>query len=159
MTTRSAGTPTGVGFLVGAGYEGKTKELDNAVVRLSKKLEKEFNMEVEIRFNNDRESGGAYIKAVDEGFEYTIGLSAGLYSSKLRKLMQDKNYSLSMDDLTKYPNDLLRFSAVLGEKVSLVPKEVLWKKEYKTITGAVNCLRKYLDKKALADYLKRGEFT
>lgn len=62
--TRSFGISPGVpwgGPLPGGGYEGKTRRLDLAVQRCAKWLGEHFACPVEIRFNSDRQSGGAFI--------------------------------------------------------------------------------------------------
>ena len=65
MITRSTGIVPNIpwaGPLPGGGYTGKTPELDAAVVQCAELLEKEFPLvDVEIRFNTDRESGGAWV--------------------------------------------------------------------------------------------------
>lgn len=60
---RSAGYPTGVaGFIAGSGYEGLTDALDNSVKKDAEWLAEEFpGYDVEIRFNSDRRSGGAFL--------------------------------------------------------------------------------------------------
>lgn len=67
MITRSVGIPPRVaglpwgGPLPGGGYEGKTKRLDRAVQRFAKWLHDRIPGPVQIRFNSDRQSGGAYV--------------------------------------------------------------------------------------------------
>ena len=81
--TRSAGTPVnvaGIPWLVGAGYEGKTKELDATVLKGAEMLQQAFGRAIVIRFNCDRESGGAFIKDNAKGLNSScqVGLCAGL---------------------------------------------------------------------------------
>ena len=64
--TRGTGIPitiagTTYGY-AGGGYSGATKELDETVVRESEFMAKEFKKPVEIRFNSDKQSGGAWIR-------------------------------------------------------------------------------------------------
>lgn len=73
---RSAGYNTGYGYIAGGGYEGKTKALDNAVKKAAEFMEKEFDRDIEIRFNSDRESGGAWLK--DNKGSTDLGLGANL---------------------------------------------------------------------------------
>ena len=83
MITRSIGISPGVpwaGPLPGGGYQGKTKRLDRAVARFAAWLRRHFDGPVEIRFNSDRLSGGAYVYPDGKaGFGLPeIGLGAGL---------------------------------------------------------------------------------
>jgi hypothetical protein len=79
--TRSTGLYTGIGaYFCGNGYEGLTKELDDTVKREAELLTTTFSRDVEIRFNSDRESGGAWLKNSLKGFagNCQVGLGAGL---------------------------------------------------------------------------------
>ncbi len=83
MIKRSFGLPVTVAnipFVVGGGYEGKTKELDDTVKRNADLLNKIFKRDVEIRFNSDRNSGGAWVVNSLKGFygNCQIGLNAGI---------------------------------------------------------------------------------
>lgn len=82
-TTRSAGlsvTVAGVSYLVGSGYEGKTPELDNIVTEEAKLLSRTFDRDIEIRFNSDRGSGGAWLRNSLGGFDGNcqVGFGADL---------------------------------------------------------------------------------
>jgi len=66
----------GLPYMYGAGYGGATPELDRLVVRAAKMLTKAYGLDVEIRFNTDRRSGGAH--PIVNGQAVSIGLSAGL---------------------------------------------------------------------------------
>ena len=103
MITRSAGLYTGyMGFFCGNGYEGLTKELDATVVKQAKLLAKAFNRDVEIRFNSDRESGGAWLKNSLPSFEGNcqVGFTAGLSPIKPED-MTDDEYFKSWQTLPK----------------------------------------------------------
>lgn len=81
MITRSVGLPTGyMGLMAGGGYEGSTKELDDTVKLEAELLAQTFNRDIEIRFNSDRESGGAWLVNSLKGFSGNcqVGLCAGL---------------------------------------------------------------------------------
>lgn len=96
MIERSIGT-CAYGYIVGGGYEGKTKELDDVVAREAELLHKHYNKDVEIRFNSDRESGGAWIKDGKENC--SIGLSARLSNSILFNMTADERCALDYKQL------------------------------------------------------------
>jgi len=68
-------------FVVGGGYNGCTNELDNIVMDAAQKLEEFTKRDIEIRFNSDRRSGGAWVVDSLPGFQGNchLGISAGLY--------------------------------------------------------------------------------
>jgi len=81
---RSPGTLVTVGripYVVGGGYEGKTKKLDDVVQNEATLLAKYFKRPISIRFNSDRESGGAWIK--DNIDSSQVGLNARLKNGKI----------------------------------------------------------------------------
>lgn len=60
---RSVGMSPGMpwmGPLPGGGYQGKTNKLDKAVMHFAKWLQENIGAPVEVRFNSDRMSGGAF---------------------------------------------------------------------------------------------------
>ena len=62
--SRCEGIPCQVGVLptlVGCGYSGATPELDGVVQDAANKLTATFRRDVQIRFNSDRLSGGAFL--------------------------------------------------------------------------------------------------
>lgn len=74
--TRSTGIATGFpGLRAGAGYEGATQELDSIVADAAKILGEAYNMPVQIRFNTNRRSGGAWLETPGA---CDIGITAGL---------------------------------------------------------------------------------
>mgnify|MGYP001578595543 FL=1 len=76
--TRSVGIDTGyMGMRAGGGYRGITDELDSIVAKAADLLAQEYGRDVEIRFNSDRLSGGAWIKD-ERTNNTTIGINAGL---------------------------------------------------------------------------------
>jgi len=84
--TRNYGMPVTVGgipYLVGNGGQGKTEELDKLVQKAANWLANEFERDIEIRFNSDRESGGAWLKNSLKGFagNCQVGLSGSLRSN------------------------------------------------------------------------------
>jgi len=83
--TRSTGLYTGIGaYFCGNGYEGTTKELDDTVKKQAELLATTFNRDVEIRFNSNQESGGAWLKNSLEGFagNCQVGFNAGIRAIK-----------------------------------------------------------------------------
>lgn len=94
---RFAGFSTGLGYLVGDGYCGKTKELDNIIIKEAEILEQLYGSEVQIRFNHNQESGGAWVK--DGKNDCSIGLSASLRNSKLYHMSEKEMLALSLGKL------------------------------------------------------------
>jgi len=95
---RSMGTCV-CGYFVGGGYEGATKELDNVVKREAELLQKHFNKDIEIRFNSDRMSGGAWVK--DGKKNCSVGLSARLTNSELLEMSSEQRMELSQKEFRK----------------------------------------------------------
>ncbi len=69
--------------LAGSGYRGITADLDAAVVAASEALAAAYGPPVEIRFNTDRESGGAFLQTQD-GRSDQVGICASLVTGRLR---------------------------------------------------------------------------
>ena len=80
--TRSPGIVVpGTPYMCGDGYTGKTNDLDAAVQTAADRLAKLFGgADVVIRFNHDRESGGAFIK--DGKTDAAIGIGASQYTAE-----------------------------------------------------------------------------
>ena len=80
--TRSAGLPVGLGFVVGGGYTGASDDLDQTVAQAADMLAEGYGMDVTVRFNSDRLSGGAWLvthEGPDQlGANAEIGLCASL---------------------------------------------------------------------------------
>ena len=110
--SRSPGQPVtagGVPYIVGGGYSGSTKELDATVQKAAEALVKAFGIPVQIRFNSDRMSGGAWLKDDVEGFwAYgKIGLSAGLKPKQPRGMSrEDFLIHSSMEFIESQPKEL-----------------------------------------------------
>ncbi len=95
MITRSYGYSTGyMGLMAGGGYEGSTKELDDTVKKQAELLSQAFGRSVEIRFNSDRNSGGAWLANSLEGFSGNcqVGFNAGLYPVRPDNMTNDEYY-------------------------------------------------------------------
>lgn len=84
---RCAGINTGLGYVVGGGYSGKTDELDAVVQKEAEILQELYGRDVVVRFNSDRESGGAFIK--DGAEDSSIGLCARIFNAKMRKMLRE----------------------------------------------------------------------
>lgn len=69
--------------LVGSGYRGITADLDAAVVAAAEALVAAYGLPVEIRFNTDRESGGAFLQTSD-GRSNQVGIAASLVTARHR---------------------------------------------------------------------------
>lgn len=67
--------PGWAGVFPGGGISGLIPELDIRVAQAAAILEKTFGMDVEIRFNANRLSGGAYLLGIDQ----TCGITAKLW--------------------------------------------------------------------------------
>lgn len=97
---RCYGISTGTGYLVGAGVTGKTPELDEVVQDAAEALKKEFNVDIVIRFNTNRKSGGAYLD--DSEMSDKIGIGAGLYNSTFQKMTPQQRKDLSEQQYRKF---------------------------------------------------------
>lgn len=83
--TRSAGTeiPGSGGLVAGGGMHGITQPLDAAVQRAAVLLGQAYACPVVIRFNSDRESGGAWLRTAD-GSDAWVGICASLVTARAR---------------------------------------------------------------------------
>lgn len=85
--TRSEGYELTVGAapvaVAGGGYSGCTAELDAVVAEAAQALAAAYGQDVEIRFNSDRESGGAFLKTAD-GRSNQVGIAASLVTARHR---------------------------------------------------------------------------
>lgn len=99
--TRSIGHAVNGGYIVGGGYVGLTQQLDEAVKRQAEWLREQFpDHDVQIRFNSDRKSGGAFIESSHtlDGIVY-IKLGASLRNSKSKEDVAKFNRGeLSLDE-------------------------------------------------------------
>ena len=110
--TRSPGVLTGYGYIVGGGMEGCTKALDDCVKQAAELLREHYGLDVTIRFNSNRMSGGAWVvdsKVDSIGSNSSIGLGAGLFNSELQAMPQIEKLNLSQcefDKLFRSPDSL-----------------------------------------------------
>ena len=103
MIERCGGISTGTGYLVGNGYSGKTKELDDIVKKEAEILQEMYGLDVQIRFNSNRESGGAWV--IDGKDNCSIGLSASLRNSKIFYMTKEEMNALSLEELENLFNE------------------------------------------------------
>ena len=68
----------------GGGYIGITAELDQVVLGAAETLAAAYGKDVEIRFNSDRESGGAFLGTPD-GSNADVGICASLVIAAARE--------------------------------------------------------------------------
>lgn len=115
---RSTGIPAGFGYVVGGGYSGLTKELDDIVAKEAELLRDHFNADVTIRFNSDRLSGGAWLVDSDGDSLFgndSIGLGAKLVNSKLRDMSVHEVLNMSRSEyyrLTHEPDTVIYDTAI-----------------------------------------------
>src|SRR5438034_6143310 len=82
--TRSTGTPIGTsGLVAGGGYSGTMAELDEVVSQAAGQLAQAYGMDIEIRYNSDRESGGAWLKDA-AGRHSWVGICAQVVTARAR---------------------------------------------------------------------------
>ncbi len=102
--TRSNGYVVNGGHIVGGGHSGLTQQLDEIVKRQAEWLREQFpDYAVQIRFNSDRKSGGAFIESSHtlDGVVY-IKLGASLRCSKSKEDVSKFNRGeLSLDEYLK----------------------------------------------------------
>src|SRR5262245_49367026 len=93
---RSAGIPVSAGAggfsitprLVGGGYLGATPELDTVVQQAARALETAYCTDIVIRFNSDRESGGAWLRTPEvDGIHANaeVGIGASVVTERTRR--------------------------------------------------------------------------
>jgi len=115
--TRSTGIPATAGGvfygMAGGGYQGATDELDAVVQEAAEALARAYQMDVTIRFNSDRESGGAWLvtheqDAIDANAEVGIGASVVTESSRRRwEQAAKRDDAMGLHDLARDWRDML----------------------------------------------------
>jgi hypothetical protein len=81
---RSAGIPIpGTPLVAGGGHSGITAGLDEVVSQAAGQLAQAYGMDIEIRFNSDRESGGAWLKDA-AGRHSWVGICAQVVTARAR---------------------------------------------------------------------------
>lgn len=91
---RVGGIPTG--FLAGAGWSGCTVKLDDLVVCAGRLLARHFKCHIEVRFNTDRQRGGAWLADRLEGPHANgqVGISAGYVDRPPRGMSSEAWWAL-----------------------------------------------------------------
>lgn len=89
---RSAGFPLGGGAvaygIAGGGWSGVTAELDNVVLQAAEALVAAYGKDIEVRFNSDRHSGGAFLRTPD-GRNDEVGIGARVITSRTRESLEN----------------------------------------------------------------------
>ena len=162
--TRSPGTTITVGalpFVVGGGYQGVNKELDQTVKQAAKLLLFAFGQNVEIRFNSDRKSGGAWLKDNLPGFlnkSCHIGVTASLYPAWPARMHSEDKWAMSVAEVEAIPKRLVlniyAQAAVLPPFMRLLATNGLEDKPYAYIEApdvatAIAWLVQNVDRKAV----------
>ena len=114
MITRSIGGCF-QGYIYGGGYEGKTKELDDIILKAADLMQKAFNTDITIRYNSDRESGGAWIK--DNSSSAIIGLNARMAKSQFNNMTTEQKINITTEEYNNLPFDMIVIDTVIEKSV------------------------------------------
>ncbi len=118
---RHAGIPIpGTPYAVGAGYQGITHELDETVQRAAEMLADAFGIDVEIRFNTDRRSGGAWLVDDKPGLSgnASVGLCAGLRAQRPEGLTDEQWWDMPIEDHRRLPEAIEVDTYINGDHLS-----------------------------------------
>ena len=77
-------------YIVGGGWRGSSNELDTVVMQEAEFLRDHYHINVTIRFNSNRLSGGAWLIDSNKdgiGSNSSIGLGASLVNSRMRTII------------------------------------------------------------------------
>jgi hypothetical protein len=96
--------------MYGAGCKGATPEVDRLVVRAAKMLAKAYGLDVEIRFNTDRRSGGAWLRDIEDAD--AIGLCANLQKQRPDGLSDQQWWDYPRPDYYKLPDVLCVYTYI-----------------------------------------------
>lgn len=90
---RSPGFPLGAGAvtygMAGGGWSGVTAELDDVVLQAAEALAAAYGRDIEIRFNSDRHSGGAFLRTPD-GRNDEVGIGASVITAWTRERWESR---------------------------------------------------------------------
>ena len=172
IITRSTGLPTGfLGFTAGGGYSGITEELDSVVAKQAKLLAEAFGRDVEIRFNSDRRSGGAWLRDDLPGFigNVQVGFNAGItakppkgktYHQWLNELGEEHGWGPGMDRVLKEAPQEVTISTYIKGAVAKDPSIVnsgtvgsrYASTEHRSLREGIEFLKKHVDRSKLNPY-------
>ena len=91
-------------YIVGGGWRGCSNELDTVVMRDAEFLRDHYHINVTIRFNSNRLSGGAWLidsKKDGIGSNSSIGLGASLVNSRLRAILLEEKMKMSSEEFRR----------------------------------------------------------
>jgi hypothetical protein len=132
--TRSTGIPIGNGAvcygMAGGGYAGITRELDDVVKEAARALAGAYRMDITIRFNSDRASGGAWLvthERDDIGSNAEIGIGGGVVTARARACWE--RWAREARD---YPEERQHWEKALRDN----PEGLLWVHAHITATSA-----------------------
>lgn len=157
-------------YIVGGGWRGFSSELDIIVMQEAEFLRDHYGVNVTIRYNSDRMSGGAWLIDSEEdniGSNSSIGLGARLVSSRLRAMSLEDKMRLSAEEYRRLCReaDTIIFSTHIDLKksehcVPLDSKHILLDSEYRDFTALDEAIT-YLKAHAfgLKQEMIRGEQT
>jgi hypothetical protein len=90
---RSTGIPVQAGGvtygMAGGGWSGITAELDQVVQQAAEALAAAYGEDVQIRFNSDRHSGGAFLRTPD-GRNDEVGIGASVITAWTRERWESR---------------------------------------------------------------------
>lgn len=95
--------PAGYYGLPGGGYRGLTDELDAIVMTAAERLTATYKRDIQVRYNSDRLSGGAYL--MPEAEVGVIGVGAGIH-----KIRPAGFETLTPDNINAWLDDYPRHS-------------------------------------------------
>ena len=91
-------------YIVGGGWRGCSNELDTVVMREAEFLRDHYHINVTIRFNSNRLSGGAWLidsKKDGIGSNSSIGLGASLVNSRLCAILLEEKMKMSSEEFRR----------------------------------------------------------
>ena len=108
-------------YIVGGGWRGCSNELDTVVMREAEFLRDHYHINVTIRFNSNRLSGGAWLidsKKDGIGSNSSIGLGASLVNSRLRAILLEEKMKMSSEEFRRLcrETDSMMFSTHIDLK-------------------------------------------
>jgi hypothetical protein len=125
---------------------GRTTELDDTVKQAADLLGRQFNRDIEIRFNSDARSGGAWLKNSLPGFSGNcqVGLGAGI---------TPKGHTSSFPEGFIYVSTYVSQSALKDKSLATWEggREPYSYKVYQSLEGALDWLIEHVDTGKILD--------